>query len=228
MAAALGDATTVVNVGAGAGSYEPGDRWVVAVEPSDVMVAQRPAGAAPAVRGGAEHLPFPDGSFDAAMAMMTVHHWADPGAGLAEVRRVARRAVVLTFEPAVHNRFWLFEEYLPAGAGVARTRPLTVGDVVAALGGEGCCRVDVVPVPADCEDGFTIAWWRRPSAYLDPDVRAGMSGLAALDEDELRPGLTRLAADLDSGRWYERHADLLDADSLDLGLRLVLADFSLR
>ncbi|WP_214325034.1 class I SAM-dependent methyltransferase [Nonomuraea sediminis] len=214
---ALGSARTVVNVGAGTGSYEPYGRQVTAVEPSSVMIAQRPRGAAPVVQGYAECLPFPDRSFDAAMAILTVHHWTDVAAGLAELRRVSARQVVLTWDPVVTARFWLVAEYLPEIA--AADARLAALDVV--LHHLGPASVVAVPVPADCTDGFLGAYWRRPHRYLDPRVRAAISALAALEQEPVERAVRRLAADLATGGWHERHRDLLGADTLDLGYRLV-------
>jgi SAM-dependent methyltransferase len=218
--AALGDARSVVNVGAGTGSYEPADRSVVGVDPSSVMLSQRTAGAAPAVRGTAEALPFPDRAFDAAMAVLTIHHWSDLDAGLVEVARVARRQVVLTFDQDFAKDLWMWA-YFPGANAVESSRAPSIESLVARLGAD---RVEVVPVPHDCTDGFGGAYWRRPDAYLDPRVRAGISSLAVLDDDELRPCLERLAADLESGTWHERNAELLGLDEIDLGYRLVIAD----
>ena len=169
--AALGDARTVLNVGAGTGSYEPPDRDVTAVEPSAVMRAQRPAGAAPCVAAAAESLPFEDQSFDAAMAFTTVHHWQDPLAGLREMRRVARRVVVFTHdttEAGWLRRFWLTRDYLPEVAGLLVRRP-RLTELAGAIG----ARVEPVLIPWDCADGFFEAYWRRPEAYLDDQVRRG-------------------------------------------------------
>ncbi len=217
--AAIGDAPRIVNVGAGAGSYEDAARTMVAVEPSGVMVSQRPPAGPPVVRSAAEELPFRDQSFDLAMAMMTVHHWADLRGGLAELRRVAARQVVFTFDPAAHDESWVFQEYVPAALGLADAAPLDV--VVDALGG---ARVEVVPVPADCTDGFATAYWRRPERYLSPSVRASISAFARLDPRQVDPGVARLARDLASGAWHERHADLLELESIDAGLRLVISE----
>jgi SAM-dependent methyltransferase len=218
---ALGDVATVVNVGAGTGSYEPPDRSVVAVEPSSVMIGQRRSGAAPVVRGMAEHLPFPDHTFDAATAFLTIHHWSDVRAGLAEMRRVARRIVVFTFDPTVSKSFWLAQDYVPEINALAATNtiePEAVADVI------GADRVEVVPVPADCIDGFNWAYWRRPHAYLDPEVRACISGLALLDDDLVARRMARLDADLKDGTWEARHGHLLRCDSIDGGFRLVVRD----
>jgi hypothetical protein len=217
--AALGDARTVVNVGAGTGNYEPPDRAVTAVEPSAVMIAQRPAGAAPAVQASAEALPFADASFDAAMAILTLHHWSDWRGGCAELRRVAReRVAVLSWDPTYAESMWLLPEYFPEHLDEDVALFPSLADQAAALGAE----VEVVPVPWDCRDGFLSAFWRRPEAYLDPVVRAGISTLAKRTEPELAQGLARLRADLDSGAWARRHADLLSRDALDLGYRLLV------
>jgi SAM-dependent methyltransferase len=216
---ALGDARTVVNVGAGTGSYEPPERDVTAVEPSAVMIAQRPPDAAPAVQASAEALPFDDASFDAAMAVLTLHHWTDFRAGCAELRRVARdRVVVFSWDPSYVGRMWLGPEYFARHAREDTEGFPSLADQSEALGAEA----EVVAIPWDCRDGFMSAFWRRPEAYLDPAVRAGISTLAKRSEDELAEGLARLRADLDSGAWARRHADLLERDELDLGYRLLV------
>jgi SAM-dependent methyltransferase len=219
VAEALAGAATVVDVGAGTGSYEPAGRTVLAVDPSPTMIGQRPPGSAPAVRARAEALPLPDKACDAAMAMLTVHHWTDAERGLAELVRVAHRQVVLTWDPAVTARFWLVADYVPEIA--LAERGLACVDVVCdALGSTD---VRTVPVPADCTDGFLAAYWRRPEAYLDPDVRRSASGLARLPSSVLVPALRRLESDLRDGTWHARHGDLLERDELDAGYRLVVA-----
>jgi SAM-dependent methyltransferase len=219
--AALGDARTVVNVGAGTGNYEPPDRDVTAIEPSEVMIAQRPANAAPAVQASAERLPFGDASFDAAMAVLTLHHWSDWRGGCAELRRVARdRVVVFSWDPTYRRRLWLAGEYFDDLVDEDADPFPSLAEQAAALD----ARVEVVPVPWDCEDGFFSAFWRRPEAYLRPEVRAGISVFARRTDDELADGLRRLREDLDSGAWERRHADLLEHDELDLGYRLLIAD----
>jgi SAM-dependent methyltransferase len=221
IAAALGGARSVINVGAGAGSYEP-PQTVLAIEPSLVMIGQRPAAAAPAVRGRAEALPVAAAAADAAMALLTVHHWGDLAAGIAELRRVARRRIViLTWDQQVTREFWLLREYLPAAAAFDDARAPAVADLAALLGG---ARVEPVLIPHDCRDGFGVAYWRRPAAYLNPVVRAGMSLLAQPGEAALAAGLRRLEADLASGAWRDRHRDLLDRDTFDGGYRLLIAD----
>jgi len=220
--AALGTAGTVVNVGAGTGSYEPPGRRVTAVEPSAVMLGQRPSGAAPAVQAVAESLPFANASFDAAMAVWTVHHWADPAAGLAELGRVARdRVVVATWDPAFRGEFWITDRYLPEIRKADASAFPSIEAIAAALGGR--VRVTPLPIPHDCADGFLGAFWARPEAYLDPAVHAGMSSLATADPESIAVGLARLAADLASGDWDARYGGLRALDELDLGYRLVIA-----
>lgn len=221
LTSALGDARTVVNVGAGTGSYEPLDRVVLAVEPSEVMVKQRPLGAARCIRAAAERLPFVDQSFDAAMGILTIHHWSDPVAGLRELGRVAERVIVFAYEPAVHRAFWLWQEYFPAAGSVAAASELPIAQVADILDAD---RVEPVLVPHDCSDGFGPAYWRRPAAYLDASVRRCISGLALLPAADLEPGLKRLRQDLNTGAWQTRHRDLTNLDAIDAGLRLVVRD----
>ncbi|MFI6050674.1 MerR family DNA-binding transcriptional regulator [Streptomyces violascens] len=218
---ALGDAYTVLNVGAGTGSYEPPDRHVTAVEPSAVMRAQRPAGSAPCVAAAAESLPFEDRSFDVAMAVSTVHHWRDPMAGLREMRRVARRAVVLTFdtgEPGRPDRFWLTRDYLPEFASLLAGFP-SLAAMADALG----ARVEPVPIPWDCADGLFEAYWRRPTAYLEDHVRRAMSVWTRVGPEAEQRAVRSLGDDLASGRWAERNRALTDLATADLGLRLLVA-----
>ncbi|XIG73200.1 MerR family transcriptional regulator [Streptomyces sp. SGAir0957] len=217
--AALGDAQTVLNVGAGTGSYEPQDRHVTAVEPSTVMRGQRPAGSAPCVAAAAESLPFRDKSFDVAMAVSTVHHWQNPIAGLREMRRVARRVVVLTFdtdEPGWQDRFWLTRDYLPEFAGILDEFPSLAG-MADAIG----ARAEPVPVPWDCADGLFEAYWRRPEAYLQEQVRRAVSVWTRVGPEAEQRAVRGLREDLDSGRWAERNSDLVTLDAADLGLRLL-------
>jgi len=212
---ALGSAATVLNVGAGTGSYEPADRRVTAVEPSLEMIAQRPASAAPVVQGHAEDLPFDDNSFDASMAILTVHHWTDKQKGLGEMRRVTRGAIVLlTYDPAFRG-FWL-ANYIPEIVELDETRMPRIADYERWL---GPVTISAVPIPHDCADGFLCAYWRRPAAYLDPKIRAAMSTFWSLGD--VSEALENLRADLDSGAWAKRHSDLLDLDHCDLGYRLV-------
>jgi len=219
--AALGDAGTVLNVGAGAGSYEPADRWVLAVEPSATMRAQRPPGTAPAIDARAEALPFDDNAFDAAMACVTIHHWAPPEAGLKEMRRVARGPVVVfTFDldglPA-----WQ-QEHLAEGLALERPRFPAIDSVADALGGD--TRVELIPTPSDCADGFFEAFWNRPEQLLDPAVRASQSMWALLSpgvEDQI---VERLNAALRSGASDAKHGHLRDLEKYDGALRLVVSE----
>jgi SAM-dependent methyltransferase len=217
---ALGDARTVVNVGAGTGSYESLHRQVVAVEPSVTMISQRPPGAAPVVQGVAEDLPFADATFDAATGVLTIHHWHDLEAGLAELRRVAGRQVLLTFDPHALDRLWLVRDYLPQIATVDAQRLPGTDRVVAALGE---VEVRSLPVPRDMVDGMLAAFWARPEAYLDPQVRAGMSIFALMDPVVVDAALARLRADLADGTWARRNAELFDLDTLDAGYQLLVA-----
>jgi hypothetical protein len=218
---ALGDARTVLNVGAGTGSYEPDDRWVLAVEPSATMRAQRPAGAAPALVARAEALPFDDDAFDAAMACVTIHHWMSPETGLVELRRVSRGPVVVfTFELDFLPAWQL--DYLREGVAEELPRFPAIADVAAALGGR--TRVEHMPTPGDCVDGFFEAFWRRPEALLDPAVRSAQSVWALLGPGVEQRIVTRLAAALDSGAWDAEHGHLRERDSFDGALRLVVSE----
>jgi len=216
--AALGDAQTVLNVGAGTGSYEPPGRDVTAVEPSAVMRAQRPAGAAPCMDAVAERLPFEDQSFDAAMAVATIDHWQDPIAGLREMRRVARRVVVFTKDFSDPDRFWLNRDYLPEYSDLQAGRP-SLTELARAIG----ARMEPVLIPWDCADGFYEAYWRRPAAYLDDHVRRGISIWARVGPGAEQRTVRSLRADLASGRWAERNRDLTGLDAAELGERLLIA-----
>ncbi len=216
--AALGDARTVLNVGAGTGSYEPPDRHVLAVEPSALMRSQRLPDAAPCLAGSAGNLPFDDQSFDAAMAFATVHHWPDPIAGLREMRRVARRVVVFTFDSSDPGQFWLTRDYLPEFADLHAGRP-SLTEQARAIG----ARIEPVLIPWDCADGFFEAYWRRPGAYLDEGVRRGISVWARVGPDAEQRAVHSLRNDLASGRWAERNRDLAGLDAAELGLRLLIA-----
>jgi SAM-dependent methyltransferase len=219
--AALGDARTVVNVGAGAGSYEPADRWVLAVEPSATMRAQRPPGAAPALDARAEALPFGDGAFDAAMACATIHHWDSPQAGLAELRRVARGPVVVfTFDLGALP-VWQ-QEHFAEGLVVERPRFPAIADVAAALGGR--TRIERIPTPGDCADGFVESFWRRPEALLDPEVRGAQSMWTMLAPGAEERIVARLADALASGAWDARHGHLRERETLEGSLRLVVSE----
>ncbi|CAM2969861.1 class I SAM-dependent methyltransferase [Skermania piniformis] len=216
---ALAGAARVVNVGAGTGSYEPPET-VLAIEPSAAMIAQRAAGTAPVVRGVAERLPLGDGVADAALAVLTVHHWADWRRGLAELKRIARRQVVVAYEVADSLDFWLLD-YLPEIAEVERSRPTTASAIADVLEAGS---VIPLPVPWDFTDGVLLAHWRRPEAYLDSAVQRGCSALAQLDPDALEHGLSRLRADLESGRWAQRYGELLGQQTYDGGYFLVVSE----
>jgi ubiquinone/menaquinone biosynthesis C-methylase UbiE len=219
--AALGDAETVLNVGAGTGSYEPIDRWVLAVEPSATMRAQRPPHAAPAIDARAEALPFDDDAFDAAMACVTIHHWSPAAAGLAELRRVSRGPVVVfTFELQGLPSWQL--DYLREGVEKELPRFPAMEDIAAALGGR--TRVERIPTPGDCVDGFFEAFWRRPERLLDPEVRGAQSVWALLEPGVEQRVLDRLAAALDSGAWDAEHGHLREQESLEGALRLVISE----
>ena len=217
--AALGDARTVVNVGAGTGSYEPPDREVTAVEPSAVMRAGRPAGAAPCVAGVAGSLPFADKSFDAAMAVLTDQHWPDVLAGYRELQRVAHRVVTYHFDAdRLEADFWLIRDYLPEHAQLTAGRP-TLAERAEAVG----ARLEPVPIPWDCVDGNFPDYWRRPQAYLDERVRRGSSVWHRVGPAVEQRAVRALRADLESGRWAGRNRELLDLDEIDLGGRLLIA-----
>ena len=219
IAAALGPAASVVNVGAGAGSYEPTDRAVVAVEPSAAMLRQRRPGAAPAVQASATDLPFRDAAFAAALAVLTVHHWPDRARGLAELARVAReRVVIVTWDPEARYAFWLVDDYFPEIPAIDRLIFPTLDEFRRVLG-----RVEArpLPIPHDCVDGFLGAYWRRPEAYLDAGVRGAISTFTKVGDVE--PGLARLRADLADGTWERRHGHVRGRDAVDLGYRLVVA-----
>lgn len=220
--AALGEARTVLNVGAGTGSYEPADREVTAVEPSQTMIAQRPPSSAPVVKAFAENLPFEDDSFDATMAIITVHHWSHVRAGLAEMARVGRqRVVVLSFDPAPLADLWLVRDYFPRALEYHASAMPPIDALTAMLPGAS---VEPVPIPSGCADGFFCAIWDRPEMHLDPAVRRASSVWHLIPQDEIEKGLAKLEADLRSGRWDERNGHLREAPKLDVGLRLVTAE----
>jgi SAM-dependent methyltransferase len=215
---ALGNASTVLNVGAGAGSYEPANRQVTALEPSLELIRQRSDCAATIIQGRAEELPFDDNSFDASMAILTVHHWSDKAKGLKEMRRVTRgEIVILTYDPAFRG-FWL-ADYIPELVTLDEVQMPQMTDYEQWLGPIG---ISPVPIPHDCTDGFLCAYWRRPAAYLDPRIRAAISSFWALGD--LSDAFSRLENDLNSGGWTERYSDLLDLDDCDCGYRLVVAN----
>lgn len=218
--AALGDAETVLDVGSGTGSYEPPGRKVVAVEPSAAMRAARPPGAARCIDAQAEALPFADGEFDAAMAVLSDHHWSDPLAGWRELRRVARRVVVFQWDNHVTpHPFWLIRDYLPEfRSRLVAGRP-TLAERAAIISGS----IEPVEIPWDCTDAFFPAFWRRPHAYLDEHVRRSTSVWTRLGPAVEQRAVAELRADLERGAWHERNADLVTWDTADIGARLVVA-----
>jgi SAM-dependent methyltransferase len=221
LTAALGDADRVLNVGAGTGSYEPGDRPVVAVDPSPIMLAQRPANSAPCMQAAAEALPFRNGTFAAAMAVLTIHHWRDKPRGLAEMRRVARGPLVFF---GGHNRklntSWWLHDYFPAAHRLVSGRTYPAKRIAEVL---GPVETVPVPIPADCMDGFEAAYWRRPEAILDPAIWRATSALSLIPASDRTAGMARLSADLASGRWRQRYGHLLALAELDLGYCIVIA-----
>ncbi|HSP27146.1 MAG TPA: class I SAM-dependent methyltransferase [Ilumatobacteraceae bacterium] len=219
IADALGPARTIVNLGAGTGNYEPSDRTVTAVEPSPTMVDQRVARSPRVVRAAGEHLPFRDRSFDAALAVLTIHHWTDVAAGLREMRRVADRQVVMYFEPLHTHDFWALDYFPEARDLPSERNPPGEQHLRETLDVRA---IRTVLVPHDCTDGFGAAYWQRPEAYLDPTVQAGMSWLAFLTEDERKRGTNRLAADLDSGEWDRRFGHLRNLHTYDGGYRIAI------
>ena len=210
---ALGSANRIANIGAGAGSYEPIDKTVVALEPSDVMIRQRPVHAAPVICGSAMNLPFADDAFDAALAILTIHHWPDRERGLGEMKRIARRRVVLTWIPP-EKEFWLTRDYLPHFLQADRKLfpPWFMDD-------PDTIEVRVFPIPLDCTDGFLCAYWRRPEAYLNAEVREGISTFSRVGNHE--EGLAKLRSDLSDGTWHDRNKELFHKTSIDWGYRLV-------
>jgi SAM-dependent methyltransferase len=221
---ALGDAQTVLNIGAGAGSYEPKDREVIAVEPSPVMIAQRPATAPPAIQGVAEAIPLEDKSVDATMGVFTMQHWDDVDHGLAEVLRVTRKRIAfLTLDLDVTAQMWLCRDYLPEVVEHDRKAFPTIAHLQALLRN---VEVETVLVPADCTDGFLVALYSRPEAHLDPNVRRASSTWHRLQPAVIQRGLDQLRHDLDSGEWDRRYGRLRTLDTLDVGLRLVKAELS--
>jgi SAM-dependent methyltransferase len=220
---ALGGARTVVNVGAGTGSYEPRDRYVLAIEPSDVMAAQRPYDRVPALRGGAGALPLRDASVDAAMAILTLHHWdADRERGVRELRRVARGPVViLTYDPAISGRLWLMSDYVPEVAELDHRIFPAMDELARWLGGD--TEVSVLEVPRDCQDWMLGSFWAHPERVLDPRARAVTSGFARMDPAVVSRVVAAVHRDLSSGEWERRYGHLRELESFDAGLRLVVS-----
>jgi SAM-dependent methyltransferase len=212
----LGQAATVVNLGAGVGSYEPADRKLTAVEPSGLMISQRAGNGPPVVQARAERLPFKNDSFDAAMAILSLHHWSDIETGLLEARRVAKHRVVLLTWIGFIEHFWLLD-YLPQIREIDEPLFPSIENLAQIL---GPLRVVRVPIPHDCTDGFLCAYWRRPHAYLDEGVRSAISTFSRVPDFE--DGLLHLERDLQSGKWHERYSHLFQSESMDHGYRLVV------
>ena len=218
---ALSGSQSVVCVGAGTGSYEPRSVRTVALEPSVEMIRQRPRDAAPVVQGEAERQPFINSCFDVALAVLTIHHWRNLEAGLKEMLRVAEHVVIFTWDPAARDRFWLTNEYFPEFIKQDLLRFPELSLLSRVLGRK--LYVEKVPISHDCNDGFLGAYWRRPEAYLDEEVRRGISSFSQSPDKVVESGLAKLRCDLESGAWLQRHFDLLNKDELDLGYRLVVA-----
>ncbi|MEM7095380.1 MAG: class I SAM-dependent methyltransferase [Actinomycetota bacterium] len=218
--AALGNAESVLNVGAGPGNYEDPNRAVIALEPSKVMIDQRARDAAPCVRATAEALPFADDSFDATMGVLTMHHWSDLEGSIAELTRVAPIHVYSVYEPIFTTGFWLVDYFPDTRKAPIEVDPPTPEKLARFL---DVTAVETLWVPRDCKEGFAAASWARPHDYLDPQMQQAISVLALLDDDTRREGTRRLADDLDSGRWHERYADIVEMERADFGYRLVTA-----
>lgn len=221
---ALDDAHTVLNVGAGTGSYEPAERKVTAIEPSAEMIAQRPADAAPVVQGAAEDLPFANDSFDASMAVLTAHHWQDLTAGLGEMQRVSRKRIaIVTFDHEALADLWITRDYFPEILGLKRRSGATSEELARRLPGAA---VTPIPVTRDCSDLFFAALWARPEMLLEEEVLKPMWVWQSIPANARQSGTARLIADLDSGAWDERYGHLRELPELDVGLRLVVVDLT--
>ena len=220
--AALGDARTIVNVGAGAGSYEPPDRQVIAIEPSDVMAAQRPPDRVPAIRASAGALPLRDDSVDAAMAILTIHHWdAEREQGVRELRRVARGPVVIvTYDPGVEDDMWLMRDYLPEVAAMDHEIFPPVEVVDGWLGGGSV--ITPLPIARDTPDWTLGSFWAHPERVLDPAARAATSGFARMPDAVVERVVAAVQRDLESGVWDARHGALRELDEYDVGMRLIV------
>ncbi len=215
---ALGDVRTLCNIGAGAGSYEPSDLEVVAVEPSSKMIKQR-TGTFPVVQATAEQLPFSEQSFDCSMAILTIHHWVNPILGLKEMRRVANKQVIFTFDPAMVGDFWLLRDYFPQFIEFDQNRSVPISTIQENL---NIHSIKTVPVPWDCTDGFQAAYWRRPEFYLLPNVRNSISTFAQMPKSAVEQGISALANDIETGSWHRRYANLLNKTEMDFGYRLII------
>lgn len=223
IADALGPGSSVVNVGAGAGSYEPTDRHVIAIEPSDEMARQRPPDRVPAIRAFAHDLPLRTDAVDAALAVLTVHHW-DEGqvAGIREMRRVARGPVVIvTIDAERSGEMWLMADYLPEVAELDRRIFPALAQLQDWLGPD--TTVTPYPVPADTPDWTLLSFWAHPERVLDPAARAGTSGFARMPDAVVDRVVTNVARDLTDGTWNARHGNLRTLHALDVGLRIVVS-----
>ena len=208
----------VINVGAGTGAYEPTHCDIIAIEPSQEMIAKRKVTPATIIQGVAENLPFDDNEFDVAMGILTIHHWSDIPQGLGEMLRVSKQKVVLLTWIDDSPKFWL-EDYFPEMRVIDKALFPTLDELDQLMGGISS---EVVEVPSDCTDGFMCAYWKRPDAYLSAGVRAAISTFARMKNVEA--GLAQLSCDISSGKWYRKQEHLLSKDSLDLGYRLVVCD----
>jgi len=217
----LGDAKTVLNVGAGAGSYEPSDRYVIAIEPSITMRNQRLANdKSPAIHASADHIPFDDKAFDAVTAFLTIHHWPDIKKGLSELQRVAKnKVIIMTFDPEALDRFWN-AEYFPEVIAVERQRYPTMEFITSALGDQ--CEIVEIPVPLECVDGFQEAFYGRPEAFLDKQVRLAQSAWGFIPDDQQEIIVSRLANDLASGEWDRKYGYYRTQAEFVCALRLVI------
>ena len=217
---ALGHCQTVCNVGAGAGSYEPADLDVTAIEPSQKMIDQR-INSFPVIQATAEALPLANDSFDASMAILTIHHWLDPVRGLLEMQRISQRQVIFTFDPEMIDSFWLVRDYFPEIIEFEKKRTVPISVLTDNL---KVTSIQNVQIPWDCMDGFQAAYWRRPEYYLHRDIRQSISTFAQLPESLVERGIKKLSADLACGAWQKRYSDLLDCSEMDFGYRLITAE----
>ena len=218
---ALGEARTVVNVGAGAGSYEPTDRVVLAVEPSQTMTLQRGLNRLPAIRATAESLPFHDQSVDAAMTVLSLHHWdRHQKRGIQEMCRVAReRVVIVTIDPRVSGSMWLMADYLPEVALLDHQVFPLPEEICAWL--DCSTQVEVLPIHRDTPDWSLLSFWGHPERVLDPAARAATSGFARQPEEVVQRVVSAVRKDLAQGVWDKRYGPLRHREELDVGLRLI-------
>jgi SAM-dependent methyltransferase len=211
----IGSCQNIINIGAGSGSYEPKNYNIVAVEPSKIMISQRPIGSAPVIQAYAEYLPFSDKQFDLAMALLTIHHWEDLEKGLMEMKRVSKRQLIFTWDPTFTG-FWLTKDYFPEILKIDKKIFPQINFIESVL---GPLKRQIVEIPHNCTDGFGSAYWRRPKAYLNPNVRAAISTFHKITNVE--SGLSRLRDDIESGKWEAQNGHLLELESLDLGFLIL-------